>query len=206
MTAVVAIGDRGRCRHRGPGEEAGHEPERGGQLVRLPARVEVDPGARVRIRLQRLLQPDRLGRRHRRDPGGHGRLRSLGRSAFCRPVRRLQGLRPDSVGAVGDVHHVQPAGGQLHPSAHRPDPRQHLPRQHHGVERPGDQEDQPEVQPVGHEDHSGLSLRQLGYHVQLHRLPVDGQPDVEVEAGRRGERAVAGGRRCSGQLGSLGCR
>ena len=51
MLALVAAwprSHRSRGRDRGAREEAGHVAERGGQLVRLPARVEVDPRARDR--------------------------------------------------------------------------------------------------------------------------------------------------------------
>ena len=47
----------------------------------------------------RPVQPGRLRRRHRGDHQPPGRLRRLGRAADARPVDRLQGLRPDPVGA-----------------------------------------------------------------------------------------------------------
>ena len=40
-----------------------------GQLVRVPARLEMDPGTRVGVRIQRLLFADRLRGRHRRRHG-----------------------------------------------------------------------------------------------------------------------------------------
>ena len=88
----------------------------------------------------------------------------------------MRRLRPDPVGAFCHVDHVQPAGRQLRPAADRSDPRQDLPRRDHDLERRGDHEDQPEVHAVEHEDHAGAPLGQLRHDVQLHRLPLDGQP------------------------------
>ena len=64
-----------------PAKKQDTNPQRGGQLVRLPARLEVDPRTRIRVRLQRLVLADRLGWRHRR------RSRP-GRSTSARPTRR----------------------------------------------------------------------------------------------------------------------
>ena len=49
------------------------------------------------------LRPDRQRRRHHADHQPHGRLRRERRAADPRPVRGVQGLRPDSMGALGDV-------------------------------------------------------------------------------------------------------
>ena len=67
------------------------------------------------------------------------------RAADARPVQRVQGLRPDPVGAVGDVDHLQPAEdvpNNLHMTG--AGAREHLPRHDHEVERPGDQGAEPE--------------------------------------------------------------
>ena len=152
------------------------------------------------------LQPDRLGRRHRRDHGPDGRLRRERRAADARPVQRparaasrSRGCcrRPRSSTTCRASRTTCKMTGPVH--------REHLPRQDHEVERPGDQEAQPGGQPAGHEDHAGLPLRRLGHDVQLHRLPVVGQPGVQVE-GRRldagqlpGRASAASG--CSGVAG-----
>ena len=51
-------------------------------------------------------------------------------------VDGLQGLRPDPVGAVLDVGHLQPAERPEQPEADRAGDREHLPRQDHAVGRP----------------------------------------------------------------------
>ena len=73
------------------------------------------------------------------------------------------------------------------------------------VERPGDQEAEPGCQPAEHEDHAGLPLGRLRHDLQLHRLPVGGQPRVQVED-RQLDAAVSfpagvGGRGSSGVAG-----
>ena len=101
----------------------------------------------------------------------HRRLRRLRRAAVARSVHRLQGLRADPVGAVGDVDHVQPAGPQLHAAPHWPDHRQHLPRQDHDLERRGDQGGQPgtcslpdtKITPVYRSDNSGTTYNFTDY-------------------------------------------
>ena len=56
------------------------------------------------------------------------------------------------------------------------------------LERPGDQEAQPGRQPPRPQDHARLSERQLRHVVQLHRLPLEREPGVEVEGRHRRRR------------------
>ena len=73
------------------------------KLVRRAARVGVDSEGRRGVRRQGDIRADRIGRWHQADHEPHGRLRRQRRAAHARPVRGVQGLRPDSVGAVCDV-------------------------------------------------------------------------------------------------------
>ena len=169
---------RRRARHR-------HQPHRRGSDVPVPADLEVDPGLRPGDRRHGQLQRDRLGRRDRRDHEPHRRLRRLRRAAHEGSVRgggegRL-GRRADPVGAVGDVDHVQRPRRAAAPEADRPRDRRHLPRQDHELERPGDHEAEQGREPAGPEDHADLPLRRLRHDLQLHRLPLVGQPGLQVE-------------------------
>ena len=67
----------------------------------------------------------------------------------------------------------------------RPDARQHLPRQRQGMGRSGDQEAQSGRQSPAPGDHHRSSLGRVWHHVQLHRLPLEGQRRMEVEGRRR---------------------
>ncbi len=205
VAGVAAIVDHGRWRHGCPGEEAGHQPQRRGQHVRLPARVEVDPGTRLGVRIQRLVLADRLRRRH------------CGRSPPARSTSAPQTPRCPTISSTACKGCVQVPWALSATSV-----MYNLPGincilrltgpilaniylgEDHDLERRVDQEGQPEVQPAGHEDHARVPLGQLRHDVQLHRLPVDRQPGLEVEARRRRQRAVAGRRRCARQLGRLG--
>ncbi len=169
LTALLAA-VVGRC------EEHRHDDHRRRQHVRLTARLGVDAGSRLGVRLHGAVQRRRLRRRDRVDHEPPGRLRRVRRTADARPVHRLQGLRADPVGALGDHGRLQRPGRSGSPESRRADDREDLPRRHHELERPGDQGAEQGRQPARPEDHPGLPLGRLGYDVQLHRLPVGGQP------------------------------
>ena len=81
---------------------------------------------------------------------------------------------------VGHLGDLQPRRRQ-EPAAHgRPDPREDLPRQDHELERRRDHEAQPRRLASEPEDRRRPSLGQLRHDVQLHRLPLERQPGVEV--------------------------
>ena len=105
----------------------------------VPARLAVDPGGPLGARDQGHLRLRRQRRRHPADHQPHGRLRRQRRAAQRRAVRRLQRLRPDPVGAVGDGDRLQPLGRLDPPQADGPGDREHLPREDQEVERPRDQ-------------------------------------------------------------------
>ena len=94
----------------------------------------------------------------------------------------LQRLRPDPVGARRRPDHLQPRRAcPNNLQHHRPCAREHLPRQDHEVERPGDQGAEPEanlprpkITPVYRSDGSGTSYNFTDYLVAV-------SPDVEVE-------------------------
>ena len=65
----------------------------------------------------------------------------------------------------------------------------------HELERPGDQGPEPEGHDPGPEDHAGLPHRELGHDLQLHRLPVGGQRELEVDSSAPARRST--GRRAS---------
>ena len=71
--------------------------------------------------------------------------------------------------------------------------RQHLPRQHHQLERRGDQGTEPECEPPRPEDHAGLPVGRLGLDLRVHRLPLGGQPAVEEQGRQEHERQLPGG-------------
>ena len=87
------------------------------------------------------------GAGHRPDHRPNRRLRRLRRSADARTGRGLQRLRADPVGAVGDRDRLQRPGRQ-EAEPDRDDARRHLLRQDHQVERPEDQDAQPEGPPA----------------------------------------------------------
>ena len=106
----------------------------------------------------------------------------------------LPRLRPDSVGVLGHVDPVQRQRGRLRPQADGPDPRRDLPRHDQVLGQPGDQEDQPGDQAAAREDRPDLPQRRQRHELQLHRLPLARQHDVE-EQGRQGHAAELPGRR-----------
>ena len=63
------------------------------------------------------------------------------------------------------------------------------------VELAGHQEAEPEREPARPEDHPRLPVRRLGHVVQLHRLPVEDQPDVEEQGRHQHEGQLADRRR-----------
>ena len=116
----------------------------------------------------------------------------------------MHGLRPDPVGALGDVDHVQPAGRQLRPRLTGPilaniylgeittwndaaitkiNPKCTL--------------SSTKITPVYRSDNSGTTYNFTDYL-------VGGQPRLEVEARRRRQSAVAGRRGRSGSSGVAG--
>ena len=92
-------------------------------------------------------------------------------------------MRPDPVGARGDVRLLQPERRRQLP-AHE---RSVLAKIYLGKitkwDDPGDREAQPRQEPAEHDDHRRPPLGRLGHHVQLHRLPLHGQQDVEAQVG-----------------------
>ncbi len=166
----------------------------------------MDPGGGQGVRDQPHVLADRLRRGDRRRHGAHRRLRRLRRAALGRPAHRLQGLRRDPVGALGHVDPVQrPRRGRSHPPRRR-DAREHLPREDHDLERPGDQEAQPEPRPARPEDHAGLPLGQLGHDLQLHRVPLERLRRVQVEGRELDRRELPDGCRRARQRGRRGRR
>ena len=79
-------------------------------------------------------------------------------------------------------------GAPVAPEPRREDDLEDLPRPDHELERPGDQGAEQGREPARPEDHAGLPLGRLGHVVQLHRLPLGGEPRVEVE-GRQLDRS-----------------
>ena len=144
----------------------------------------------------------RQRRRHRRDHGPDGRLRGERRPADARPVRRLQGLRPDPVGLLGHLDPLQRQRRRLRPQADRPDHRRHLPRQDQEVERQAHPRDQQgrqaartrSIVPICRSDGSGTSYNFTDYLSQVSKAVQD--------ADRQGHAAdLPGRRRREGQLG-----
>ena len=143
--------------------------------IRVPARLAVVVGLRVRYRREGQLQRRRERRGH---PGDHeppGRLRRKRRADEPRPVLGLQRLRPDSVGPVGDVDPVQRERRSVRPEDHGRPARRHLSRQDQEVERPEDQEAEPRRQPSVHRHHAHLPERFQRNDLQLHGVPLEGQ-------------------------------
>src|SRR5437764_194880 len=86
------------------------------------------------------LLADRFRWWHLADLRAFRRLRRERRPAHEEPGRRLSRLRPDPVGAHRDHPGLQHPGGCRPPAeAHGHGAREHLPRQHHELERPGHQ-------------------------------------------------------------------
>ena len=127
-----------------------------------------------------------------RDHGAHRRLRRERRAADARPVHGLQRLPPDPVGARRHLGHLQPPRREEPPAHGRSDAREDLHGPDHDLGRPGDQEAQHRRQPAEHEDRDRPPLGQLGHDLQLHRLPLERQPGVEVADRQRRRRQLAG--------------
>ena len=155
-----------------------------GKHVRRAARVPVGrrlPGGRGD---QHRVPADRLGWR---DPGDHepdGRFRCVGCAAVGGSAHGLQGLPADSVGARRYSRH-----GELKTNAkvplHITGPllAQIYLGQITNWNSPADRRAQQGHHSAGPEDHARLSVRRLGYLVQLHRLPVGGQPRLQGKVG-----------------------
>ena len=97
------------------------------------------------------------------------------------PVVNLDGIKP----------------GEL--DARRPDARQDLPRRDQELGRPGDREAQPERQAADAGDRRRAPLGRLGHDLQLHQLPVEGEPRLEVQGRRQHRGRMAGRHRRQGQ-------
>ena len=111
---------------------------------------------------------------------------------------------PWALGSVVAVYHVE--GVPNHLRAHGPGSRRNLRGQDHGVERPEDRGAEPRRHPAVDEDHPGLPQRRQRRHLRLHRLPLEGQPRMEVLGRQRHAGEVPGRRGRQGQLGHLGHR
>ena len=182
---------RGRGRGR---EEHRHDDHRRGQHVRRAARVDVDARARIGVRVHRAVLGRRLGCRHRGDHEQAGRLRRLRCAAERRRSSpRVRGLRPDPVGARRRLSVVlQRSGCARSTSSWTGDDREDLPRPDHELERSRDRGAEPKGANLPDlKITPGLPLGRLGHVVQLHRLPVARQPDVEDRrsASRRSRRS-----------------
>ena len=139
VTSLVAIAVTAGAATAAPAKKQDTSLSGGGQLVRLPARLEVDPGAGIGVRVQRLLLADRLRWRDRGDHRQDGRLRSNGRAAHegsvrppARAASRFRGRfrRPPMMYNLPGLNCILRLNGKRS--------RRHLPRQHHEVERPED--------------------------------------------------------------------
>ena len=150
------------------------------------------------------LRPDRQRRRHCRDHGADGRLRRERRAADAGSVHGLQGLRPDSVGAVGDVRHVQPPGRQEQPATSTAacSRTSTSGRSPSGTTRACEPEQG--RQPPGHDHHACLPERWKRDDVQLHGLPQHRERGVHVQRSATARASVA--RRASADVGSSGAR
>ncbi len=139
----------------------------------------MDSGSRQRARDQDHVLTDRLRSRNRPDNSPLRRLRRIGCAALVRSAHGVQGLRRHPVGACGDVGDVQPPGSREAPRPQRTGAREHLPREHHDLERGSDPRPEPRCQSAEHEDHRRLPLRRLGLDVRVHELPLRHQSAVE---------------------------
>ena len=102
-------------------------------------------------------------------------------------------LKPAELDKIGVIQFPTVMGGivpvvnldgikQRRADDRRPDARQDLSRRDQEVERPGDQEAQPEREAAVAGDRARAPFGRLGHHLHLHQLSVEGQPGLE---GRR---------------------
>ena len=138
--------------------------------------------------------------------GAFGRLRRLGRTADARPVHRLQGLLPDSVGARRRRHHGARQDERARSAEDlRPGAGPDLPRRDQDLGCAGDQGAEPRHHVPERADRAGLPLRRLGHVVRLHRLSrrrsvptwkskigVSTQPAFPTGVGAKGSSGVSG--------------
>ena len=108
LTTVAAALAVGLSPPSAPARRAARTADRRRQHVRRAARLAVAGRLRVEDRHADRVQPGRLGRGHRRDHRPPGRLRRQRRAAHPDQFNACNGLRPDPVGAVGDLDHLQP--------------------------------------------------------------------------------------------------
>ena len=106
-----------------------------GQHLRVAAGHRLDRSLGQLRRRERHLRPDRVGRRDRRDHEPHRRLRGERRAADARPVHDVQGLRPDPGPSRRPRSSTTSRAPRSRLKLTGPDPRRHLPRQDHPVER-----------------------------------------------------------------------
>ncbi len=180
---------------RKPQQALGRPAGRSREHVRRAARVAVVgrvPGAH---RSQHRVPADRL---RWRDPGDHepdGRLRRLRRAADAGSGHRVQGVPPDSLGTGWDIRDGQREDECTRPAeGHGSRSGGDLSRPDQELERSPDQEAEPGDHVPRPGNHSGLPLRRVRDVVQLHRLPLGGQPRIQ-EQGRRLDTASVPGRR-----------
>ncbi len=145
---------------------------------------------------------DRLGRRHPGDHQPHRRLRRLRCAADAGSVHRVQRLRPDPVGACRHGDPVQrPRASRCRSSTNLHLSGDVIAKIYMGQitnwNDPAIKALNPEATDARPEDHARLPHRQLRHDLQLHRLPLLGQPDLEVAGRRRASRSR--GRPASGR-------
>ena len=203
LTTLVAVLARSRCvAVVGAGAKSSDDTtHRRRQHVRLAARLALGGGLRVEDRLADRLQPGRLGRGHRRDHGPPGRLRRLA-TRRCRRTSSTPATGcvqiPWALSATSIIYNLPGVPNNLHMTG--PVLAKIYLGHDHEVGRPGDQGAEPEGQPAVDLDHARLPQRQLGDDLQLHRLPVGGQPRLEEQDRRRRQRELAGRPGRQGQL------
>ena len=154
------------------------------------------PALRVGDRRPCRLQPDRLGRRDPGDPEPHGRLRRERRAADARPVQRRATAASRSRGrcpATSIAYNLP--GAPPHLKITGPVLANIFLGNVKKWNDAGDQEAQPGRQPARHDDHADLPLGRQRDDVQLHGLPVERQPCVQVEGRRRHAGQLPGRRR-----------
>ena len=124
-----------------------------------------------------------------------------------RPARRMQGLRRQSRGrssATSIPYNIPGINGRLRLTgpmlAHI-----YLGRDLQ-LERRAAARDQPGPEPAGPEDHAGVPLRRVRDDVQLHRVPLVGEPALEEQGRHQHERQLPDGRRRPRQLRRRRCR
>ena len=172
---------------------------RSGRDVPVPDLFEMGRCLQERHRQRSELPVDRLRRRHQAD---RGQDRDLRRHRHAAQGRAAREGRPDSVadGDGRDRSRGQSRGREARRAGvRRRDAGQHLSRQDHQMGRCGDQEAQSEREAADRRHHRGASLRRFGHHLQLHRLPVEGERGMEEQGRRRHRRRVAHRRRRQGQ-------